>query len=54
MKEVSIISLNLTKNVIQAHGAGADGSVIFHRKLSRVQRLTFLAGQPSCLVAMDP
>ena len=29
MKEVSIIGLDLAKNVFQAHGAGADGSVIF-------------------------
>lgn len=53
MKEVSIIGLDLAKNVFQAHGAGADGSVIFRRKLSRAQLLTFLAGQPACLVAME-
>jgi hypothetical protein len=35
MGEVSIIGLDLAKNVFQAHGAGADGSVIFRRKLSR-------------------
>lgn len=53
MKEGSIIGLDLAKNVFQAHGAGADGSVIFRRKLSRAQLLTFLAGQPACLVAME-
>src|SRR6056297_2271331 len=53
MNEVSIIGLDLAKNVFQAHGAGAEGSVIFRRRLSRAQLLTFLAGQPPCLVAME-
>lgn len=34
MGEVSIIGLDLAKNVFQVHGAGADGSVVFRRKLS--------------------
>ena len=53
MGEISIIGLDLAKNVFQAHGAAADGSVIFRRKLSRAQLLNFLAAQPSCLVAME-
>jgi hypothetical protein len=31
MKEVSIIGLDLAKNVFQTHGAAADGSVVFRR-----------------------
>ncbi len=53
MKEVSIIGLDLAKNVFQAHGAGKDGSVVFRRKLSRAQLLKFLGEQPSCVVAME-
>ena len=53
MGEVSIIGLDLAKNVFQAHGAGADGSVVFRRKLSRAQLLKFLAAQPPCVVAME-
>ena len=53
MKEVSIIGLDLAKNVFQAHGAAADGSVVFRRKLSRAQLLKFFAAQPPCLVAME-
>jgi hypothetical protein len=37
MVEVSIIGLDLAKNVFQAHGAASDGSVVFRRKLSRLQ-----------------
>ena len=53
MGEVSIIGLELAKDVFQAHGAGADESVVFCRKLSRAQLLQFMAAQPSCVVAME-
>jgi len=53
MKEVSIIGLNLAKNVFQLHGARSDGSVAFRRKLSRAKLLSFLAATPRCLVAME-
>jgi transposase len=53
MYEVSIIGLDLAKGVFQAHGASADGSVVFRRKLSRGQLLKFVAGQPPCVVAIE-
>lgn len=53
MNEVSIIGLDLAKNVFQAHGAGGDGAVIFRRKLSRAQLLKFMSEQPACIVAME-
>ena len=53
MVEVGVISLDLAKNVLQAHGAGTDGSVVFRRKLSRAQLLKFMAAQPPCVVAME-
>lgn len=53
MGEVSIIGLDLAKNVFQAHGAGVDGSVVFRRKLSRAQLLEFFDRQPRCVVAME-
>ena len=53
MEQVSIIGIDLAKRVFQAHGAAADGSVVFRKKLSRSQFLAFLAAQPSCTVAME-
>lgn len=53
MSEVTIIGLDLAKNVFQAHGAAADGAVVFRRKLRRPQVLPFLASQPRCVVAME-
>jgi transposase len=53
MKEVGIIGLDLASSVFQTHGAGADGSVAFRRKLSRAQLLKFMGEQPPCIVAME-
>ena len=53
MKEASIIGLDLAKRSFQAHGALADGSVAFRKKLTREKVLGFLAEQPRCIVAME-
>ena len=53
MTEVTIIGVDLAKRVFQVHGAAADGSVVFRKKLSRAQFLQFLALQPACTVAME-
>src|SRR6202162_103733 len=53
MKEASIIGLDLAKRSFQAHGALADGSVGFRKKLTRERVLGFFAEQPRCVVAME-
>ena len=53
MNEVSIIGIDLAKRVFQLHGAAADGTVVFRRKISPAQLLPFLASQPTCIVAME-
>lgn len=52
MDEVSIVGVDLAKQVFQLHGANADGRVIFRKKLSRSQFARFMAGLPFCIVAM--
>jgi transposase len=37
MGEITIIGIELAKNVFQVHGAAADGSVVFRKKLTRLQ-----------------
>ncbi|MEL7129714.1 MAG: IS110 family transposase, partial [Pseudomonadota bacterium] len=37
MVEVSVIGVDVSKRVFQVHGAAADGSVVFRKKLSRPQ-----------------
>jgi transposase len=53
MEKVSIIGLDLAKNIFQLHGARPDGSVVFRRAVSRSKLLSFFAAMPSCLVAME-
>lgn len=51
--DVSTIGLDLAKNVFQAHGADASGSVAFRKQLRRDKVLSFFASQPRCVVAME-
>ena len=53
MKEVSIIGVDLAKQVFQLHGATSEGEVVFRKKLSRKQFLAFMQLHPGCLVAME-
>ena len=53
MAEVTTIGVDLAKRVFQLHGARADGSVAFRKKLSRDRFLSFLDAQPRCVVAME-
>ena len=53
MEEVTIIGVDLAKNVFQLHGAAAGGSVVFRKKLSRAQFQRFMAAHPPCSVAME-
>src|SRR6056297_708556 len=53
MRKATIIGVDLAKNVLQVHGAAADGSVLFRKKLSRPQFTRFMEEQPPCRVAME-
>lgn len=53
MDEVSIVGVDLAKQVFQIHGSAADGRVLFRKKLSRPQFLKFMASLPPCVVAME-
>lgn len=53
MQQATIIGIDLAKRAFQAHGAAADGSVVFRKKLARTQLLPFLAVEPRCVVAME-
>ena len=52
-EKASIIGLDLAKRSFQAHGALADGSVAFRKKLTREKVLGFFAERPRCIVAME-
>lgn len=53
MDDVTLIGVDLAKRVFHLHGAAADGSVVFRKKLSRVQFEHFMKCHPRCVVAME-
>jgi len=53
MKQASTIGLDLAKHIFQVHGADADGSPLFNRKLRRTEVLRFFERMPPCLVRME-
>ena len=53
MEKVSIVGIDLAKRSFQLHGALADGSVAFRKKLSREKVLDYLALQSPWMVAME-
>ena len=53
MEHATIIGIDLAKRSFQVHGARADGSVAFRRKLSRDRLLEFVASYPRCIVAVE-
>lgn len=46
MSEVTMIGIDLAKRVFQLHGDCADGTVVFRKKLTRVQLLAFMESTP--------
>ncbi len=53
MEEISIVGLDLAKNIFKVHGATSDGRLVFKKKARRSKLLYLLAGIPTCNVAME-
>ena len=53
MDNVSIVGIDLAKRSFQMHGAAADSSGVFRKKLSRPQLTAYLSELPRCVVAME-
>ena len=53
MDEVSIVGVDLAKQVFQVHGAASDGRVLFRKRLSRPQFVRFIGALPRCIIAME-
>jgi transposase len=53
MSEISMIGLDLAKNVFQVHGVDASGAVVLRRQLRRAAVEKFFAQLPPCLVGME-
>lgn len=53
MSKVSMIGLDLAKNVFQVHGVDGQGKRLFNKKLRRDKVLAFFAEQEKTIVAME-
>lgn len=53
MDKVSVIGLDLAKNVFQVHGADGQGNKVLSRRLKRTEVLAFFAALPACRVGME-
>lgn len=52
-EKISVIGLDLAKNVFQLHAVDEAGDVIIRRQLRRNQLLQFFEKLPRCLVGME-
>ena len=53
MGEISMIGLDLAKNVFQVHGIDVSGGVVVRRQLRRGAVEKIFAQLPPCLVGME-
>jgi len=53
MNNVTVIGIDIAKNVIQIHGADNHGKRSLKKQLSRDAFLPFMANLPICLVGME-
>src|SRR2546423_12843388 len=53
MGEVTMVGLDLAKNVFQVHGVDAEGATVLRRQLRRAQVLAFFSRLPRCLVGLE-
>ena len=51
--EISMIGLDLAKNVFQVHGISASGEVVIRKALRRSQMLRFFEKLPPCLIGAE-
>jgi len=53
LSSVTVVGLDIAKNVFQVHGVDAKGATVVARAVRRGQLLSFFASLPRCLVGME-
>lgn len=53
MKNLTVIGIDIAKNVFQIHGADNQGRRVLKKRISRDGFLSFMANLPVCLVGME-
>ncbi len=52
-KEVSVIGLDLAKNIFQIHGINESGEIVIRKQLKRHQMQSYFARLPACLIGVE-
>jgi transposase len=53
MNKISVIGLDLAKNVFQVHAVDEQGEVVLRRRLTRTRMRQFFAKLPPCLIGIE-
>jgi transposase len=53
MKNVSVLGIDLAKNIFQLHGINSAGDTVIKRKLKRSQLIAYIKKLPSCLIGIE-
>jgi transposase len=53
MNNITVIGIDIAKNVMQIHGTNDKGKVLLTKRVTRDKFLTFMANIPRCLVEME-
>ena len=50
---ITLLSIDLAKNIFQLHGTDENGKIVLKKRLNRSELLPFTAQIPPCLIAME-
>ncbi len=53
MSNVTLLGIDLPKNVFQLHGVDSKGNTLLRKKISRAKLLETIANLPSCTIVME-
>lgn len=53
MRDLTVIGIDIAKNVMQLHGTDTKGKVLLKKRLSRERFLTYMSNLPRCIVGME-
>jgi transposase len=53
MRQITTLGIDTAKQVFQLHGVDAQGNVVLHKRVTRMQVLPLLAQLPPCLVGLE-
>lgn len=53
MSKISVLGIDLAKNVFQLHGVDQRGNVVLRKQVKRRELLVYLANLPTCLIGIE-